>query len=95
MLNMLTIRVTRNDHQKIQDITDHANDKTFWRRIRPADVITLLLGRVSDSDIQRLKDLSMTNADRIEQRYQAYVKAHGPIAKDEFLGQLFGPQMGL
>ncbi len=90
---MLTLRVTNTDHQKIQDIVTRVNDKAFGRHIRPADVITLLLTRFNDNDIQRLKEVSMTNADRLELRYQEYVKAHGAIAKDEFLGQLLGTSM--
>ncbi len=89
---MLTLRVTPIDHQKIQDIVSRANDKTFGRQVRPADVIALLVNAFTDSDIQRLKELSMTNADRLDLRYQEYVKTHGPIAKDEFLGQLLGIQ---
>lgn len=63
-------------------------EKQFGNRVKPDAFISLAIGLLKPEHYRRLADDSMTNKDRVEQKYQEYMKTHGPISKDDFFGIL-------
>ena len=84
----VAMRVRRETKRRIAAELARVNKKDFGRKVRADDLIVLALSLVEERHITGLQERSLSNADRIEQRYQAFVKDHGPIAKDVFLGKL-------
>ncbi|HMN68070.1 MAG TPA: hypothetical protein PKC28_05975 [Bdellovibrionales bacterium] len=65
-----------------------ANKKSFGRKVRADQLLSLLLTLVRPEHLQQLQHGSLSNSDRLEMRYREHVKKFGPISKDEFLGLL-------
>ncbi len=82
------LRVKQATRRKLQRILDAVNKKDFGKRVRPDAVIDAALSLVSAAEIERLQQLSMSNADRLEAAYRRYAAKRGSTTKDEFLGLL-------
>lgn len=82
------IRVKSETRKKLVLELSKANKKDFGRRIKPDDLIALGLSLIEPQHIKTLQDKSLSNADRIEREYRAFVQKNGPISKDEFLGKI-------
>ena len=50
----------------------------------------MALSFLDDSHLKELQEKSLTNKDRLELKYQEYLKANGNVSKDEFIGKLLG-----
>ena len=64
------------------------NKKSYGRKVRADQLLSLLLTLVRPEHIQQLQQGSLSNSDRLEMRYREHVKKFGPVSKDEFLGLL-------
>lgn len=82
------IRVRKSTSKLITSLVKKANQKKMGRRIKSDDLIALLLTKMTTEDLETLKDLSLSNADRLEKQYRDFVKNNGSIKKDEFIGIL-------
>jgi hypothetical protein len=65
-----------------------ANKKDFGRSVRDSDIISLALTLVTDAHIQSLQEKTLSNKDRLGMKHADYMKKHGKIGYDEFLGLL-------
>jgi len=81
------IRVRVETRKKILQEVAKANKKDFGRRIRAEDILALSLSLLEARHIQELQDASLSNADRFERDYRAYIAKHGHISKDAYLGK--------
>ncbi|MCP0621797.1 hypothetical protein KU644_23890, partial [Salmonella enterica subsp. enterica serovar Kentucky] len=66
---------------------ERINKKDLGRRIRAEDYLGLAMSLVTDDHLEKLRESSLTNADRLERDFREYVAQHGPITRDEYLGK--------
>lgn len=85
------IRVAVLTLKTISGILTKANRKSFGRKIKASTLVQYAISKITDADIKMLQEQSLSNADRMEIKYREFVRANGPISKDEFLGTLLGP----
>lgn len=81
------IRVRVETKKRVFQEVAKANKKDFGKRIRPEDIVALALSLLEPAHIQELQNASLTNADRLERDYRAYIAKHGQISKDAYLGR--------
>jgi hypothetical protein len=81
------LRIRRETKRLIEADLEKVNKKDFGRRIRTEDYLTLALSLVTPQHIDKLREASLTNADRLERDYRTYITKHGPISRDEYLGK--------
>ena len=84
----VSLRVKRDTKRRVLADLAKVNKKDFGKAVRSDQLIGLALSLLTDQHIKALQESSMTNADRLEQRYRDYVKKHGATSKDEFLGKI-------
>ena len=84
-----SIRVKAETKKRILAELLKINKKPHGRSIRADQYLVLAMSLIKPEHIQKLQDESLSNADRIEIKYREYIKSHGLISKDEFLGTLF------
>lgn len=84
----IPIRVKRETRKKILQELAKANKKDFGRKVRADDLIALALSFVRAEHIEQLQESTLSNADRLDQRYKEFVAKHGHVSKDVFLGKL-------
>ena len=89
----VALRVKRATKKKLATELARINKKEFGRRVRADELIQFALALVDNNHVAELQERSLSNADRLEQRYQDFVKANGPIAKDVFLGKLLAGEL--
>lgn len=85
---IVSLRIKRETKKRIQAELAKVNKKEFGRKVRCDELIGTALSLLNDQHLKALQDGSMTNADRLEIQYRDYVKKHGVITKDEFLGTI-------
>ena len=81
------IRIRRELKRQIETDLERINKKDLGRRIRAEDYLGLALSLVTEDHLEKLREASLTNADRLERDFREYVAQHGPITRDEYLGK--------
>ena len=46
----------------------------------------LRISKLTPEDFKKLQNESLTQADRLEMQYRDYVKKHGQVTRDQFIG---------
>ncbi len=82
------VRVSKETRKRIVIELARLNKKELGRSVKPDDLITLALTLLEPKHYAQLQDSTHSNADRLQRRYLAYVKEHGAISKDTFIGKL-------
>lgn len=83
-----SIRVAKETARSLQLQLAQVNKKDYGKRIKPDQLIALALGLIKPEHVTQLQETSLSNQDRFERDYSAYIAEHGKITKDEFLGKL-------
>lgn len=83
-----SLRVKHETKKKIQAEVAALNRKDFGRPITADDFVALAITLLKSEHLEQLKDRSLSNKDRMEQKYQDYCAANGKVTKDEFIGLL-------
>jgi hypothetical protein len=81
------LRVRRELKRQIEVDLERINKKDLGRRVRAEDYLALALKLVTPQHLEELRETSLTNADRLERDFRAYVAEHGSIPRDEYLGK--------
>lgn len=81
-----SVRINSEIQKKAERILLLANKKKVGRRVKIDHLLSLALDLVSEEDIKKLQNQSLTNEDRKEILRQKWVALNGPISKDEFTG---------
>lgn len=89
-VSTVPIRVKRDTQKKILLELAKANKKDFGRKLRAEDLIAFALTLVRPEHIAQLQETTLSNADRLEQQYRAFIAKHGSLSKDAYLGKLLG-----
>lgn len=82
------IRVKRDTRRLIEKELAKANKKECGRKIKADDLLRLALSLLGQEHIKSLQEASLSNADRLDVEYREYIKKHGTVTKDAFLGIL-------
>lgn len=85
---MASLRVKRETKKRIMMELENLNKKDFGKPITPDEFVSLAISLLKAEHLQALKDLSLSNKDRMEQRYLDYCAEHGKVSHDEFIGIL-------
>lgn len=83
-----SLRVKPETRKRFLSELAKANRKSYGRKVRADQLLSLLLTLLRPEHLQQLQQGSLSNADRLEMRYREHVKKFGPTSKDEFLGLL-------
>ncbi|MFN8846583.1 MAG: hypothetical protein ACK5W9_07005 [Bdellovibrionales bacterium] len=81
-----SVRINSEIQKKAERILLLANKKKVGRRVKIDHLLSLAIDLVSEEDIKKLQNQSLTNEDRKEILRQKWVALNGPISKDEFTG---------
>lgn len=87
-VSTVPLRVKRETKRRIQAELVKVNKKPFGRKVRVDALLVRALNLLTDSEYKALQEESLTNADRLEQKYLEYLKSNNGKSKDEFLGQI-------
>jgi hypothetical protein len=85
--NVTVLRVLHDTRKKIMGEVAKANKKELGRKIRSDDILALAISLIEPQHIKKLQEASLSNADRLEREYRAYIVKNGPISKDAYLGK--------
>lgn len=69
-------------------VRERVNKKNFGRRIRDSEILAIALKSISADQIKALQESSYTEKDRLNMAHEDYVRGHGKISMDEFIGRL-------
>lgn len=83
-----SLRVKPETRKRFLAELSKANKKSFGRKVRADQLLSLLMTFIKPEHIQKLQQESLSNADRLEMRFREHIKKFGPISKDEYLGLL-------
>jgi hypothetical protein len=83
-----SLRVRKETKKKILGELATLNKKNFGRPITPDDYVALAISLMQSEHLTQLKEASLSNRDRFDQRYREYCSEKGKISKDEFIGIL-------
>jgi len=90
----MALRVSPETQKKILDEISRINkEKEFGQKIKPDAFVALAITLMKSKHFEVLKEASLTNEDRIERGYQEYLKQHGDLSKDEYLGLLLSGKL--
>lgn len=92
---VLPIRVKQETKQKINDLLVQINAKEMGRKVRPDDLILAALGLIKTEHIEKLKEKTLTNADKLEQMFKKYKENKLSVTKDEYIGLLLDGKVSL
>ena len=82
-----SLRIKRSTKKNIVELVKRLNkEKDVGRSMQPYQVLDLALTLLKPEHLEQLKEVSLTNADRLEQNYRVYIRQHGALSKDEYLG---------
>ena len=82
-----SIRVRKDTRKRVLAELARINKKDFGRKVRPDEFSAVAVGRVTAEHIVKLQESSLSNADRLERDYKAFIAKNGPMPKDEYLGK--------
>ena len=87
----VAIAVSSKIREEIFNIVNKLNaDENRGRLVKPEDVISVSLTRLTSADMNKILEATLTNQDRLERKFKRFCEENGPISKDEFLGKLLG-----
>ena len=86
--NTTPMRVLKTTAKTLKSMVQKLNKKPLGKKIRVDDLILKVLSLIEEKHFEEIKNSTLTNADRLEMKYQEFCRANGPVSKDEFLGKL-------
>lgn len=75
-----------------KELLDEANKKSFGRKIKAYEILSLGISLIRPEHIKMLQEQSLTNEDRQELLRQKYIKLNGPISKRDYVGFTMTPE---
>lgn len=69
-------------------LKEKANKKTYGRKIRDVEIIAKALSLVEAKHLTELQEGTLSEKDRLHIAHEDFVKQHGKITLDQFIGRL-------
>ena len=89
-----SLRVRKETKKKVLAELATLNRKVFGRKITTDEYVALAISLLQATHLDTLKERSLSNKDRLEQKYQEYCSTKGKVTKDEFIGVLLSSGQG-
>jgi len=80
------IRISKQTKKILDNLVKKSNSKKFGRVIKADDLVLIGLKKISEDEISKLQDNSISNKDRMEIAFSKHKRSHQSITRDEFLG---------
>jgi hypothetical protein len=87
------MRLNKEAYRKIQHELANLNKKAWGKTITPDQFVTLAITLIQDIHRKQLQDDSLSNKDRLEQKYSEYCRSVSRVTRDEFVGLLLSGQI--
>lgn len=75
-------------YKVLTTLKEKANKKQFGRKVKEMEIIKTALSLVQDEHLKTLQDATLSEQDKLMLAHAEYVKAHGKITLDQFIGRL-------
>jgi len=72
----------------LANLKERANKKNYGRKIRDGEIIALGLSLIGTQHLQELQSQTLSEKDRLHMAHEDFVKQHGKISLDQFIGKL-------
>lgn len=69
-------------------LKDKANKKPHGRKIRDGEIIGKALSLLGSQHIEELQEATLNEKDRLNIAHENFIKEHGKISLDQFIGRL-------
>lgn len=79
----------------LQTLKDRANKKTHGRKIRDGEIIAKALSLLEPQHLIELQEATLSEKDRLHIAHEEFIKQHGKITLDQFIGRLLKGDMKL
>lgn len=89
----VSLRVKRETKRRLLQELTKINKKDFGKRIKADDLIALAIGLLGEQHLRQLQDASLSNSDRLALQHRNYMRQHGGISRDEFIGKLLAGEL--
>jgi hypothetical protein len=88
-----SVRVKQATRDRILEAVDRLNQKELGRKVTPDDVVSLAVTLLKSEHFEEIQDTTLSHFDRLARNHQTYVKEHGEISKDEYLGKILSGEI--
>ena len=88
-----SLRVKRETKKRIIIDLANLNKKDFGKTVSPDQYVSLAISLLKPEHLQLLKDQSLSNKDKMEQRYLEYCSKNGKVTRDEYIGILLQQEL--
>ena len=95
IVSTVGLRVKRDTKRRVMQELARMNKKDFGKRIKADALIVLALGLVQDHHLKQLQEATLSNSDRLQLQHRAYIRQHGNISRDEFIGKLLSGELSV
>ena len=82
------VRVSLQTKKSLDTMVKTINNKKTGKRLKYDDIIACAIAKLTDSDIDNLRNSMISNKDRFEELYRTQRKTNKLLTKDELLGLL-------
>ena len=72
----------------LSQLKEKVNKKSFGRRIRDSEILSLGLRNLTNDHVKSLQEYSLSEKDRLRMAHEEYMKSHGKLTLDQFIGKL-------
>jgi len=72
----------------LSQLKDKVNKKSFGRRIRDSEILSLGLRNLTNDHVKSLQEYSLSEKDRLRMAHEEYMKSFGKLTLDQFIGKL-------
>ena len=72
----------------LTSLCEKANKKTFGRKVKESEILTVAIKLVKDEHIVQLQESTYSEQDKLMMKHADYQKTHGKLTLDQFIGKL-------
>jgi len=84
--NRMVFRISKETGKKVLGLLSKINKKDFGKKVKMDHLILELLSFASDAVVEKLRQNSLTNHDKLEMKFKEYASKKPGMSKDEFVG---------
>jgi len=82
----IPIRISKQTKKILDILVKKSNSKKFGRVLKADDLVLIGLKKISDGEISKLQENSISNKDRMEMAFSKYKKSHQSVTVMNFWG---------
>ncbi len=74
-------------------LKERANKKSFGRKIKDGEIIAKGLSLIEPHHLLEIQETTFSEKDRLHMAHEEFIKQHGKISLDQFIGKLLKGQI--